>query len=76
MGPPIAGESWALGATAHSAFSGPIRRLPEVEHVGIWFPAPATTSKATVHRELESTQTFLVLMACNGLGEKPESVAS
>ena len=75
MGPSLAGESWAGGALAHKAFSGPIRLLPEVEHVWSWFPALAMTCKAPVHREQEAAQTLLVPMASNGLGEKPESAA-
>ena len=66
---------WGGGASAHKAFSGPIRLLPEVEHVWSRFPGPATTSKAPVHREQEAAQTLLVPMASNGLGEKPESAA-
>ena len=60
---------------AHKAYSGPIRLLPEVEHVWSWFPALAMTCKAPVHREQEAAQTLLVPMASNGLGEKPESAA-
>ena len=75
MGLSLAGERWGGGAIAHKAFSGPIRLLPEVEHVWSWFPAPATTSKAPGHREQEAAQTLLVLMASKGLGEKPESAA-
>ena len=75
MGLSLAGERWAGGASAHKAFSGPIRLLPEVEHVWSRFPGPATTSKAPVHRELEAAQTLLGAMASNGLGEKPESAA-
>ena len=75
MGPSLAGESWAGGALAHKAFSGPIRLLPEVEHVWSRFPGPATTSKAPVHREQEAAQTLLVPMASRDLGEKPESAA-
>ena len=75
MGPSLAGESWAGGALAHKDFSGPIRLLPEVEHVWSRFPGPATTSKAPVHREQEATQTLLVPMASRDLGEKPESAA-
>ena len=74
-GPSLAGGMWGSGASAHKAFSGPIRLLPEVEHVWSWFPAPATTSKAPVHREQEAAQTLLVPMARNGLGGKPESAA-
>ena len=66
---------WGVEVSAHKAFSGPIRLLPEVEHVWSRFPGPATTSKAPVHREQEAAQTLLVPMASNGLGEKPESAA-
>ena len=75
MGPSLAGERWAAGATARKAFSGPIPLLPEVEQVWSWFPALAITYKAPVHREQEAAQTLLVPMASNGLGEKPESAA-
>ena len=75
MGPSLARESWGAGASAHKAFSGPIRLLPEVEHVRSCFSAPATTSKTPVHREQEEAQTLLVPMASNGLGEKSESAA-
>ena len=75
MGPSLAGGIWGVGASAHKAFSGPIRLLPEVEHVWSRFPGPATTSKAPVHREQEAAQTLLVPMVSNGLGEKPESTA-
>ena len=66
---------WGGGASAHKAFSGPIRLLPEVEHLWSWFPALAMPCKAAVHREQEAAQNLLVLMASNGLGEKPESAA-
>ena len=62
-------------ASAHKAFSGPIRLLPEVEHVWSWFPALAMTCKPPVHREQEAAQNLLVPMASNGLGEKPECAA-
>ena len=75
MGPAIAGENWCGGASAHKAFSGPIRLLHDVEHVWSRFPGPATTSKAPVHREQEAAQNLLVPMPSNGLGEKPESAA-
>ena len=75
MGPSVAGERWAGGASAHKAFSGPIRLLPEVEHVWSRFPGPATTSKAPVPREQEAAQTLLVPMASRDLGEKPVSAA-
>ena len=60
---------------AHKAYSGPIRLLPEVEHVWSWFPALAKTCKAPVHREQQEALTLLVPMASTGLGEKPESAA-
>ena len=44
MCPSLAGGIWGVGASAHKAFSGPIRLLPEVEHVWRWFPALAITS--------------------------------
>ena len=66
---------WGGGASANKAYSGPIRLLPEVEHVWSRFPGPANTRKAPVHREQEAAQTLLVPMASNGLGEKPESAA-
>ena len=75
MGPSLAGERWAGGASAHKAYSGPIHLLAEVEHVWSRFPGPATTSKAPVHREQEAAQTLLVPMASRDLGEKPESAA-
>ena len=75
MGPSLAGESWAGGALAHKAFSGPIRLLPEVEHLWSWFPALAMPCKAPVHREQEAAENLLVPKASNLLGEKPESAA-
>ena len=60
---------------AHKAYSGPIRLLPEVEHVWSWFPALAMPCNAPVHREQEAAQNLLVPMASNGLGENPESAA-
>ena len=75
MGPSLAGESWAGGALAHKAYSGPIHLLPEVEHVWSRFPGPATTSKAPVHREQEAAQTILVPMASTDLGEKTDRAA-
>ena len=75
MGPSLAGESWAGGALAHKAYSGPIRLLPEGEHVWSWFLALAMPCKAPVHREQEAAQNLLVPMASNLLGEKPESAA-
>ena len=75
MCPSLAGESWAGGALAHKAFSGPIRLLPEVEHIWSRFPGPATTSKVPVHREQEAAQTLLGPMGSLGLGEKKASVA-
>ena len=64
-----------VGASAHKAFSGPIRLLPEVEHLWSWFPALAMPCKAPVHREQEAAQNLLVPMASTGLGGKPESAA-
>ena len=75
MGLSLGGENWAGVASAHQAFSGPIRSLPKREHVWSWFAAPATTSKAPEPREQEAAQTLLDPMASNGLGEKPESAA-
>ena len=75
MGPSLAGESWAGGALAYKAFSGPIRLLPEGQHVWSCFAAPVTLGQAPVHREQEAAQTLLVPMASNGLGEKSESAA-
>jgi len=66
---------WGAGASAHKAFSGPIRLLHKGEHVWSWFPAPATTSTAPVHREQEAAQTLLGPRASIDLGEKPESAA-
>ena len=66
---------WGAGASAHKAFSNPIRLLPEVEHLWSLFPALAMPCKAPVHREQEGAQNLLVPMASNGLGEKPESAA-
>ena len=60
---------------AHKAYSGPIRLLPEVEHVWSWFPALAMTCKALLHREQEEGQTLLGPRASTDLGEKPESTA-
>ena len=64
-----------VGASAHKAFSGPIRLLPEVEHVWSWLLAIAMTCKAPVHTEQEAAQTLLVPMASRDLGGKPESAA-
>ena len=75
MGPSLAGEVWGAGASAHKAFSDPIRLLPEGEHVWSCFPAPVTLGQAPVHREHGAAQTLLVPMASNGLVEKPESTA-
>ena len=76
MGPSLAGERWVGGASAHKAFSGPIRLLLELEHIWSWFPAPATTSKAPVHTEQEAAQTLLVPMASNGLGKNQKALLS
>ena len=75
MGPSLLGGMWGSGASANKAYSGPIRLLPEAEHVWSWFPALAMTYKAPVHREQEAAQTLLVPMTSNGLGEEPESAA-
>ena len=72
----VDGKMSAGGASAHKAFSGPIRLLPEVEHVWSWFPAPATTGKAPVHREQEEAQTHLVPMASNGLERNEKALLS
>ena len=68
-------RGWYAGASAHKAFSGPIRLLPEGEHVWSWFPAPATTSTALGHREQEEAQTLLGPRASTGLGAKPANAA-
>ena len=73
--PSLAGKMWDVGASAHKAFSGPIRLLPKAEHIWSWLPALAMNCKAPVHRELEAAQSLLVHMASNGLGEQPESAA-
>ena len=75
MGPSLAGESWAGGALAHKAFSGPIRLLPEVEHVWSWFPAIGMTCIPPVYTEQQEALTLLVPVASRDLGEKPESTA-
>ena len=75
MGPALAGGICGVGDSAHKAFSGPIRLLPEVEHVWSWFPTLAMTCKAPVHREQEEDLTFLVTMASTGLGRTPEIAA-
>ena len=71
MGPSLAGEGWDAGASAHKAFSGPIRLLPEVEHVWSWFPAIEMTCKPPVYTEQQEALTLLVPMASTDLGEKP-----
>ena len=68
-------QNVGAGASAHKAFSGPIRLLPEVEHVWSWFPAPATTSTAPVPREQEAGETLLGPRASTDIVEKPESIA-
>ena len=73
MGPSIAGGIRGSGASAHKAFSDPIRDLRKGEQVWSWFPALAMTFKAPVHREPEAAQTLLVSMACRDLVEKSES---
>ena len=75
MGPSLAGGMWGVGSSAHKAFSGPIRLLPEVEHVWSWFPAIAMTCKPPVYTEQQEALTLLVPMASTGLGGKPESAA-
>ena len=75
MGPSLDGRMWGAGASAQKAFSGPIRLLPEVEHVWSRFPSIAMTCKPPVYTEQQEAQTLLVPMASNGLGEKPESAA-
>ena len=72
---PPGGKGWGVGASAHKAFSDPIRLLPEGEHVWRWFPAPATTSTALGHREQEAAQTLLGPRACTVLGENTASAA-
>ena len=74
-GPSLTSDRWGALASAHKAFSGPIRLLPKVEHVWSRFPDPATTSKAPVQREQEAAQTLLVPMARRDLGEISESAA-
>ena len=74
-GSPHSWQSVGVGASAHKAFSGPIRLLPDVEHVWSWFPAPATTRTAPVPREQEAAQTLIGPKASRDLGEKPESAA-
>ena len=66
MGPSLAGEGWGAGASALKAFSGPIRLLPEVEHLWSWFPALAMTCKAPVHTEQEEAQTLSIPMRAIG----------
>ena len=68
-------EMWVGVDSAHKAFSGPIRLLHKGEHVWSWFPAPATTSTASVPREQEAAQNLLGPRASTDLGEKPESAA-
>ena len=66
---------WGVGSSAHNAFSGPIRLLPEVEHVWSWLPAIAMTCKPPVYTDQQEAQTLLVPMASTGLGGNPESAA-
>ena len=75
MGPSVAGERWGGVASAHKAFSGPIRLLPEVEQFWSWFSALPTTSNAPLPREPEAAQTLLGQRASIDLREKPESAA-
>ena len=67
---------WGVAASAHKAFSGPIRLLPEVEDDWSWFPCLAMPCKAPVHREQEAAQNLLVPMATRDLGEKPKALLS
>ena len=69
MGPSLAGGGWGAGASAHKAFSDPIRLLREGEDVWSWFPAAETTSQAAVPTEPEAAQTLLGPMGSLGLGE-------
>ncbi len=66
---------WGAGASAQKAFSGPIRLLPDVEHVWSWLPAIAMTCKPPVDTEQQEAQTVLGHRASIDLGEKPESNA-
>ena len=75
MGPSLAGGMWGSGSSAQKVFSVPIRLLRKGEHVWNRFTALAMTCKPLVHTEQEEAQTFLALMASNGLGGKPESAA-
>ena len=75
MVPSQDGEGMGAWASAHKAFSGPIRLLPEVEHVWSWFPSIAMTCKPPVNTEQQEALTLLVSMVSNGLGEKQESAA-
>ena len=59
-----------VGPVHTKPFSGPIRLLREVEHIWSWFPYPATTSKAPVHREQEAAQTHLKPVAKGERGEQ------
>ena len=67
---------WGGGASAHKAFSGPIRLLPKGEHVWSWFPVPSTTSTAPVSGEPEAAQTLLGQRASIDLWEKPDALLS
>ena len=75
MGPSIAGGIRGSGASAHKAFSDPIRDLRKGEQVWSWFPALAMTFKAPVHREQEAVQTLLGPRPSRDLGDKAESAA-
>ena len=70
MGPSRAGVGWGAGASAHKAFSDPIRLLPEGEHVWRWITAPVALGQAPVPREREAAQTLLGPRANTFLGEK------
>ena len=67
---------WGGGACAHKAYSGPIRLLPEVEHVWSWFPALAMTCKPPVYTEQQDVLTLLVPMASTGLGGNQKALLS
>ena len=69
VGPSLAGGVWGAGASAHKAFSDPIRLLPEGEHVWTWFPVAETTSQAAVPTEPEAGQMLLGPKGSRGLGE-------
>ena len=74
-GSSLDGRMWGAGASAQKAFSGPIRLLPDVEHVWSWLPAIAMTCKPPVYTEQQEAQTVLGHRANTGLGEKSSSTA-